>query len=332
MGFTQRLRMNNIFPGSLNPPDMQGMAFDPMRMLPDLLQRQHNAEIQDFNEQHNKPIQQAQPALNHVAEQVAKPPMNVVYHPEMTPFQSASLEQDRNELASKDRLAIQKIKTSDENADLDRAIKEKRAQTYDFKANHPGQKLIAVKGGNVVAFDPITGSHTDTGVSSGTLTDKQRLEIQNSNAIGQIDERTKGNLEVQGVRGNQALEQIGARVNGTMKVNAAKPEKPESSTQQRTHIANTATELKNTRPDLANFITVNSDGTVSVTPSGNSSYFGVKGPTPEQAQEINSRLYPNSDSTTNSTSSTTTPSAPEGWKYVPKAGGGWTAVKVSGGE
>ena len=132
---------------------------------------------------------------------------------------------------------------------------------------------------------------------------------------------------------------------GTGNQSGGRPELP-SQTRVRQFLL--AQELSNTRPDLRPYIKLGSPGgnDFKVVPGGEG-MFGHYGPTKEQAQEIQDYIYGNttpapavshgSSTTTakptashNAPASKTTeaPPAPPGWKYVPKPGGGWTAVKA----
>lgn len=336
----------------------------------------------------NQPrLQQVAQAAAREPEQVApkKPPMNYVYE-HMSPYEQATINFKNRELDQKNRLGGEGLDIRREGQDQRNDLGLQRNNIADFKAKNPNLKFIISKGGNVVGFNPLTGESHDTGVSSGTLSERDRIELtgeQRSNEItrrgdiqkdiqntrgsqglaqvaarvaGQKDVQnlrgdqaleqifTRGDIQkdIQGTRGSQALEQIGARGKEQRTTDAAKPSQGMQPTQAKVLESNKARELMNTRPDLAKFIKKDpNDGTYSIEPPGESSYFGADKPTLGQFAEINSILYPKS----NSAAKTTTPvkaagneTPPPGvttadgkkWKYVRKPGGGWTAVPDDG--
>ena len=132
---------------------------------------------------------------------------------------------------------------------------------------------------------------------------------------------------MQTTRGNQALQQIGARIQGQKDLQGSKPATALLPSQQKVNLQNVAGEIVNSSPELAEFITRNSDGTITVSPPG-----GYGGPSLAQYAQIQEKLYPKSNTQmgTSSYNNDNAPSAPSGWKYVPKAGGGWTAVENKG--
>jgi hypothetical protein len=216
------------------------------------------------------------------------------------------------------------------------AIRANRADVYRYKAMNPGMVFKIAKGGNIWGFNPVTGESHDTGVDSGTLSDDDRLAILGSQHINEIDERGSNAMDLQGMRGTQALAQIAARVAGQKEVNADKPQRPTSYTQERVRQNLTAHQFVNQHPDLAKWITFNGDGT-----------FGVSKNTPTDiASQINTVLYGektearpfNKPATTQAPSTQNNsgpkpPTAPAGWKYIRnEANTGWTAVEDKGGK
>lgn len=295
MSFVDKLRMRNIYPSAgLGPPDMDSSfnnTFD--KIMPYLQQNR----MDDFNERNNhlQPAP-APPALNGIASNVAQQPKNVVFN-DITPYQKGTLEFKNKELAEKTSLGRDKLGVMDQNADDKLAVSQQRANIYEFKAKNPNLKFEISKGGNFVALNPLTGEAQDTGISSGTMSDAEKLNITGKQHIAEIDERGSNANSTQKLRNEGSLAQIAARVQGEKDVNAAKPTHGELPTQTRVRQNNAARELANTRPELAKFITTNPDGSISITPPNPSAWFdGNKGPTPEQHKEINQIIFGNTSS------------------------------------
>lgn len=169
MGFVDSLRMQNIFPNSKLQLGFTGKipAYGGRDPLEDIVSR-----YQDLL----PPQQTIEPSnrISQVADKLGQPQqpkMNVVFKDEMTPFQKQSL-------------ALRKSGQDNtrENQEANRELAGKRVGIAEFKAKNPNKRFIAVKGGNVMAFDPTTGEAEDTGINSGTLTDQERLEISQGHA------------------------------------------------------------------------------------------------------------------------------------------------------
>lgn len=182
---------------------------------------------------------------------------------------------------AKGKLGIQQQNTN---------IGQQKANLMKFKAEHPNMKFMVTKGGNVQAFNQLTGEGFDTGIDSGTLSDQDKMDITGEQRMEQIGARGDIQKELLDTRGNQNIAAIGARMNGQKEVNAAKPIKGELPTQTRARTANAARELVNTRPDLAKYISLDNQGNPTVA-QGSSGYFGTSGPSISEMAEINKALY-----------------------------------------
>jgi len=386
-------RLSRIYGGELTPPrlpkelnintimsminsmsgqdnnDMQG-SFGSTSPLPLPVKKPlPGSSIRFKGGQHADPIPQTpmqqQPRLERIGQSMQQPqPVqkspNVIIN-DMSPYERETINFKRDELRAKERMAGTKLNVTDENTDARTAIAAQRANIYDFKAKNPGMKFMISKGGNIIAMDPITGQPHDTGVSSGTLSERDKIAITNTGDLAEIEARGNIQKDIQGTRGAQALEQIGARVAGQKDIqgvrgeqslaqiaaraneqrntNAAKPIKPATDmlpTQSRVLEANKARELANTRPDLAKFLKQDDKGNYTVEPPVEAGWLGAAKPTQAQFEEINAILYPKSGAKSEVKPKVETkpkvedkkaPTAPPGWKYVPKAGGGWTAVE-----
>jgi hypothetical protein len=266
--------------------------------------------------------------------------------------QSANLE--RYENTNSRTLAYQqmsmelreKAQEAKEKNDQRRAdILQQRADIYSLRANNPDLKIIIPKGGNVQAFNPRTGETHDTGISSGSMSEIDKITMQGDQRMEQIGAsgaqarqtetlRQTGRLEAIGARGTQARETRATPAGGT-------GDKGLLPTQQKVERYNRARQLANTRPDLADFITPGVGiNDFEIAPSNPNAWFASgRGPTPEQLKEINDFIYGPSGGNRSQGAgpgpaakpiTSKPPVAPPGWKYVAKPGGGWTAVPDTG--
>lgn len=250
-------------------------------------------------------------------------------------YQSASLERQNN--ANERTMAYQTISQqlraeADEQRALknerDAAIRQQRADVYEFKARNPNLKLIMTKGGNVQAFNPLTGETKDTGIPTGSLTEADKLSLQQEHALERIQEtggqqrqtetlRQTGRQDIAETRGWKPYEETLAdgtkrtfmynEITGETRDKApggtpqgATPVKPGGNTTGRTELPtqtkvrqyNLARELKNTRPDLAKFIQLG-PGTneFRLTQPGKNWFNSPTGPTEDQIAEIETSIY-----------------------------------------
>lgn len=179
-------------------------------------------------------------------------------------------------------------------------IKEHRAAVYEFKAMHPGMKLVFTKGGNVQAMDPITGKLMDTGVPTGSMTELDKLNLQEQNTLTNIDAKETAGEKLEGVKQTGRLQSIAARTEGTLRAvrernaRTGAGSKPETPTQTRVRQFNAARELYNTRPELRGFIKLGRPGSNDfvVTPPNPSAFFSSnRGPSAQQYKEIQDKVY-----------------------------------------
>lgn len=347
--------MNNLFPSSgLTAPVQPNSnvsldSLQPLFARQDFLrQQQRDWQLQDENRH---------AALANIADNAAQNKPAVMLG--MTPYQQAQIDLQKSEIASKDKENADKLAAVKEQNTTKNQISQQRADVYSFKAQHPGVKIVAPKGGNIQAINSATGEVVQDFGPSGTLSDEDRINLTGENTMKQIDARTQGNMDVQNLRNTGALDNIAARTAGQINVNDNKPRTPVQPTQVAADVKNKANRLMNTNPELGKFITTDPDtGQIIVTKPGTGATFlgyhlGGETPTQEQYNQITNELYgPGSSSGSGNTTtsvekppipfmvnhgSTTetkpksnessAPKAPKGWKYVPKAGGGWTAVK-----
>lgn len=91
----------------------------------------------------------------------------------------------------------------------------------------------------------------------------EQIGARNAGTMSQIGARGDIQKELANTRGNQALEQIGARVKGQKEVANLKPI---TASQQNVEQKNKARELAVTRPDLAQYLTIESNGNFTINP------------------------------------------------------------------
>lgn len=192
MGFVDKLRMQNIFPNSNLNLGFTGKipaygGRDPMEQIINRFQELVPREqtVQSSNR------------ISQVADKLVQPqqPKNVVIKEDMTPFQRESL-----------KLRKEQIGNISENQEQNRALAGKRIDIAKFKADNPNKRFIAVKGGNIMAFNPQTGEAEDTGINSGSLTDEERLQITQGITERNENTRQTNRLELEGERQNNRLE------------------------------------------------------------------------------------------------------------------------------
>lgn len=250
-------------------------------------------------------------------------------------YQAASLERQSN--VNERTMAYQTIaqqlraEADEERAkknDRDAAIRQQRADVYEFKAKNPQLKLIMTKGGNVQAFNPITKETSDLGIPTGSLTDADKMSLQQEQQLERIEAtggqqrqtervRQEGRIETAETRGWKPYEETLAdgtkrtfmynEITGETRERApggtpqgATPVKPGGNVSGRTELPtqtkvrqyNSARELANTRPDLAKFVRLG-PGTneFRITQPGKNFWGTATGPTEEQVAEIETAIY-----------------------------------------
>jgi len=272
MGFVDNLRMNGMFPTSIAPPTMPSdisSLFGPLMAKRDYeRQQERDWMIQDENRRAH---------LAQIAEGMKKP--NVVMG--ISPLDQAKLDQKNRDLDIKQSLGDRRLDIQDENYDTRNSIADRRADTYDFKAHNPGQRPIAVPGGNYMSFDPISGTMTNTGTPSGRMTDSDKIDANFSNALSAIRARGDVQQTLQDDRQEGNLADIAARMQGKT------PPAPKalSPTQENTKYNNDARQFKIANPTLGRHITFDEKGNVVITPPGTRN-----GPTQEEYDQITSGI------------------------------------------
>jgi hypothetical protein len=188
MAFVDKMRMQNIFPSSKFNLGFTGKipAYGGNDPLTDIVSRfkdlrtEEESRIPQIANRMAQPMGQTQDATN-----PNQGRMNVVFKEDMTPFQKESL--------ALRRMGLENTKG---NQEANRDLTKQRISIAEHKAKNPNKRFIAVKGGNVMAFDPATGEAEDTGINSGTLSDAERAELTKDNQL-EVESTRQGNrLEI----------------------------------------------------------------------------------------------------------------------------------------
>lgn len=130
------------------------------------------------------------------------PNLGVVYKPPMTDQIGAQMlgigpgavtPLDERELALKGKAiestaADKDIKNNIAQQKVD--ISSDRADVYKFKAENPGVKIVAPKGGNIIAINSATGQTVKDFGPAGTLSDDERIKLEQT---GRMDLADKNN-------------------------------------------------------------------------------------------------------------------------------------------
>jgi len=243
--------------------------------------------------------------------------------------QAANLERQGN--VNERTLAYQTIsaqlreeaqQAKEENDERRANIAQQRANVYEFRARNPNVKFD-FSGPTVKATNPATGEVKDTGISTGAMTELDKLEFQRETTMKAIGERGDEARKTEGERqtGRESLAETrgwkiynvpdGKGGQKAVKINEVTGEVKELNTpigkvstasggtggeelptQTRIRQFNAARELASSRPEFKDFIRIGSPGAndFTVTPPG-TGFFGPTGPTKEQYDEIVNAIY-----------------------------------------
>lgn len=270
MGFVDNLRINSIYPVSGTAPDVsvsnQGpnlarfMSQFSANVAPFLEQNAYNQRAHMLQDRNSAIEQQQLADLN--KRQAGITGMNTVLSG-ITPYQQAGLDLKNRELEDKiqggdeqRQLLQDKLDAMKENNQGNLGIRQQRANTYDYKATHPDQKFLPVKGGDYMTGNPQTGVLSDSGVDTGTMSDSDRQAAQFAQALQLLQGRNANSLQLQDLRNQGALAQIGARV-------ANRPvQQPRAllPSQENTQAVFNAHKLFNTNPDWTQYLKFDETG------------------------------------------------------------------------
>lgn len=213
--------------------------------------------------------------------------------------------------------AIEARERNDERSAL---IRQQRADVYEYKARNPDFRFD-FSGPTVMISDPASGQVTNSKIPTGSLSDTDKIALQQESALEQIGARGRQARELETAK--QAGRETIAETRGWKVYNVPAPEggqkavkineitgevrdletvtgpvrKPTAGrtdelmpTQVRVGQLNKARELKNTRPDLGKFIRIIGNEFEIDSPSIGV-FGGARGPTKQQYDEINQAIY-----------------------------------------
>jgi hypothetical protein len=185
-GFMQKLRLNNVFPaeGRGNPNPLIGM---PDFTYPPQQQQQQAVRPQMQQNSSGAPAGPARP----IVEDKRIQPQNTAWIPGAADINAGRMVMGETPREEHQRaMELQSVKSSP-------TIQKNSIAA--FKAQNPNMKFITMKGGNVVAFDPLTGEAHDTGISSGTMTEEDKQLLVGGQAADRNDASIAGREEVAGM-------------------------------------------------------------------------------------------------------------------------------------
>lgn len=273
--FVEKIRMNQMFPtgggfgGGSNYGEMSpDYITDVLNRVVPFVQQSEDRE-RDFQREMFRMQQKAH--LDNIAKQMVAPQQReempqIRYQPSISEYQRGTLGLREKELEQKGELG---------RAGLD--IRQQLADNPELLQTIRGNQALEQIAARLAGQRDIQGMRGEQATELQGMRGQQGME--------QIGARGTIQKELQGTRGEQALVQIGARGAQARETQAEKPITPESATQNRVRQENVVRELKTKRPDLAPFITKDINGSFIITPVGRN------GPTQEQFNEINQKIF-----------------------------------------
>lgn len=247
------LRMNSIYGSGGNDNPFTPPNYDPVE---NQLRLYDQLKLRQFGESLHPQTaagfaRMGQPTPTSVDS--GQPKMNTAFVQDISPLEQAKLAlqkqgmQSKEDIAEQNRqsredIATQGISSREKIANDKANIAQQRADTYAWKAKHPGAKLMEPKGGNAYLIDPITHETFDTGVSTGTMTDEDRQNLIGSQKISQIE-----------ATGEQTRQNIAARGQAQQDIEADRPVTP-------TRQVAAAQQVLINNPELSDVIKISSDG------------------------------------------------------------------------
>lgn len=181
--------------------------------------------------------------------------------------------------------------------EADQKIRQQRADVYEFKAKNPHMRLMTTKGGNIMAYNPLTGQTMDTGVPSGSLSETDKINLIQQDMLERIEKTGDETRETEGVRQvnrekNIALQGDESRkTKQTPSASTATTGRGELPTQTKVRVFNRATEIANSDPNLGKFIKLGKNNDFEITKPGSGGFFGSAGPTKQQYDSIVEKIY-----------------------------------------
>lgn len=192
------------------------------------------------------------------------------------------------------------------NADI--ASDKEKNDLARFKLEHPDLSVLSPAGGDFQSFNPLTGKITSTGVPTGTITDADKALLAERYKADDFNRQAAADLNRDRLRGNQEMQRVMAQIAANRDLqnmrgesaanvqnlrNAGNVNKPRSASDTKTERMNTFNEIKNTRPDLAKYLSLDADGNIVIKQQG-TSFFGLgpnTGPSDDQMRELKNLIY-----------------------------------------
>lgn len=287
--YLDKLRNSNVF----------GNPFSPSRQNPFALVDQfmrRNPQLNNIGQQMlgRNEGEGIQPSMEQ------ERPMNVVFKDQISPLDQAKLDQRRAELEGRQDLGKSNLGIKRDEV----GIKRDQLAINDFKSKNPGMKIESQKGGNFFAINPITGETKDLGINTGTWSDEEVSNAKGQQALEQIGARGGEDRNTEGVRqtGRVAL----AGVNNAASMERTKQqgqnaivtkETPSGNLNSREEISRAQlnyNKLINANPKYRNFVKLDANGMPQIVEPKSSSwggYGGPTGPTQTEYDEINNTIF-----------------------------------------
>lgn len=283
--FVQNLRMGSIY----NPFQGQNLPrYDPItefatRILPLIHGEEDRGEAQKIKFMNMMRAQQA--------DDRASQPMNTVLgQPPIKPLDMAKLAQNEEKIQSTRDIAGGKLGLASSKEQTDAAIRQQRADTYDYKIKNPNHVLNVGKDGVLRAFNPQTNEIEELGKTG--LSQQEIADINQKNAKEIANLKATNATALEGQKQTGRLADIAARGVETRDTKQTPtPDKPLLPTQQRTQYRANAEKAIAEHPEWKDHIQLDPQGMgFSITPPG-SGFFGTSGPDEDTYHSINSYIY-----------------------------------------
>jgi len=165
---------------------------------------------------------------------------------------------------------VRKDMAAEEDKDLDRAIREMRAEVYKYKAEHPNSVFKEDNEGNIIAIDPSNPKAiyvTDPSgnkIKSSKLPDADRINLQLKNELTKIGARGEESRETEGFRqANRKELESGRQINRLELKSTPGPAKPASAmtpSAQNTARVNKAIDIVSQHPELKTYFVYGGNG------------------------------------------------------------------------
>lgn len=266
MGFLENLRMSQIyqFPQSMREEEnlipRRGVTFNPpqpgMGINPRIQQIAQPPVSMAHQVRGNSSIPAYAQNVNEVLDTNYIPPLNETKEGKQLDILKEQYGTKAQQADRAHQLKIAELGFKKDKQEEDSAIRKQRADVYEFKAKNPNARIVIEKGGRIKAINPITGALIADLGDSGTLSDEDKMILSQQGQQELEGLRQTGRTELQNTRGNQALEQIGARTAGEIQVNAARPTPERLPTQQRIQQYMKATQALNEHPEWRRYLSL----------------------------------------------------------------------------